>query len=201
MNRHWPVWLVAFALLGLECTSPPAKHLSQFTKKTLVDYTGNGDKLMNLQFFIQGKLELEGNLESVNAEIGEYHELVVRKSSIIDRVRLSDRLPGRIMKIEPSWPTRLPFLKKVADFIGMDISYTLWLCFEEDASKVLPFKPDPAGYYALSETKPGSAKVQYGSKEYAIVSNGTMNALWYSLDYKENNAKQRRNLRGSKFID
>jgi hypothetical protein len=201
MNRHWLVWLVAAALLELACASSVNKNLSAFTKNTLADYTGDGDKLKNLQFFLEGKLELEGNLESVNVEIGRYHELIVRKSALIDRVRLSDRLPGRIMKIEPSWPSKFPLLKKITNRVGIEIKYTLWISFEEDDSKVLPFRPDPAGYYALSETKPGSAKVQYGTKEYKIVSQRPMNALWYNLDYKESNGNQRRNLPGRKFID
>ncbi len=74
----------------------------------------------------------------------------------------------------------------------MDVTRTLWVCFESNIEQVLPFYPDASGYYVLQEKNAGSNKVLYGGKEYAILGKGRLNGLLYDLDYDEEAHEQNR---------
>lgn len=197
MKKNHVVWSVVAALFGLACMRSHMTDLTRFSTATISSYTGDGDILTNLQFFLDGELELEGHLESMDVQVGEYHQLIVTKFAIIDHVTFRDRLPGRIIDVQPRWARQFPTIKKFAAHLGFKVTYTLWMCFEEDATKILPFRPGPGGYYYLSETSPGNGKVKYGKKEYSIVGDGTLSGLWYKLDYNESSKNQDRMLPGS----
>jgi hypothetical protein len=189
MNRHWPAGLVAVFALGLACAAGHRPQLAYFTKTVLTKWVDNGTKIRNLQFFLDDPLELEGVIESESAVVGEFHELVVRKKVLIDHVAFPARTRGTVIDIDPDYDEILP---KIKLFFKMDVTRTLWVCFEGNNEKILPFSPDASGSYVLKEKKPGSRKVYYGGKEYTIINRGRLNGLLYDLDYDEELQRQNR---------
>jgi hypothetical protein len=189
MNRHWLVWLVAVVAFGLACMAGHRPQFDYFTKTVLTNWADSGTKIKNLQFFLDAPLELEGVIESESAVVGEYHELIVRKKVLIDHVVFPAKTRGTVVEIVPDYDALLPKIKK---FLKMDVTRTLWVCFEWNNEKILPFYPDASGSYVLQEKKHGSRKVLYGGKEYAIIGRGRMNGLLYDLDYGEELQRQNR---------
>jgi hypothetical protein len=143
--------------------------LEYFSKTTITKYAKEPEKIKNMQFFLEKELILEGTSES-------------RESQVIDHVRFPDYQYGRVIDTKSRFPN---LIGQVLERINVENITTLYLCFDDDITKLLPFRPDAAGYYVLLETKPGSGKVMYRGKEYSILSAGPVPRLKYDLDYKK----------------